>query len=127
MEEPLTTNQSTEALLKATVGDLLIFVNWMHLTHNAFERGDPPPPAPAPAVESERIRAWVDLIQKFEERHRRSEEKQVVLEGALQAQEDELGRLLSQLHENIATLYETLGQEAKAQETRQRASVIQTV
>ena len=60
MEEPLTTNQSTEALLKATVGDLLIFVNWMHLTHNAFERGDPPPPPPAPAVESGRIRAWVD-------------------------------------------------------------------
>ena len=101
----------------------------MHLTHNAFARGDPPPPppAPAPAVESGRIRAWVDLIQKFEERYRRSEEKQVVREGALQAQEDELGRLLSQLHENIATLYETLGQEAKAQETRQRASDIQTV
>lgn len=47
------------------------------------------------------------------------------LEANLQVQERELGRLLSHLHDNIAALYENLGQEQKAQELRRRAPVIQ--
>lgn len=122
MEEVVFKFESTATALKLTIRDLVLFINWMHCAHKAFEQGDPLPSIPE--LESEKVKSWVSLVQKLEDRFRRSEGKQMSLEAHLQAQEHELGRLLSHLHDNIATLYENLGQDDKAQEIRERASVI---
>lgn len=122
MEEVVFTFDSTAAALKLTIRDLVLFINWMHHAHRAFEHGGALPSTPE--LESEQVKSWVQLVQKLEDRFRRSEGKQMSLEANLQAQEQELGRLLSHLHSNIATLYENLGQDEKAQEIRRRASLI---
>ena len=124
MEEAESKLGSTTTMLKIGLGDFIGFLNWMHHSHNAFEHGDPLPETPA--LESDKLRSWVQFIQKLEERYRQGEEKQMSFEANLQAQEGELGQLVSQLYGNIASLYENLGQEVKAQEIRKKASVIQS-
>lgn len=115
---------STTSALKITLGDLLVFINWMQQADRAMEMGEPLPDAPD--VESTQIHSWIDLIRKLEERFRRSKEKQLALEANLVVQEAQLRDLLSQLHGNIASLYENLGLEQKAQEVRRRAEAVQT-
>ncbi len=124
MEDVESNLGSTATMLKIGLGDFIVFLNWMHHSHEAFEHGDPLPTAPE--LESDRLRAWVQLIQKLEHRYRRGEEKQMSLEANLQAQEGELGQFVSHLYGNIASLYEDLGQEVKAEEIRKKASVIQS-
>jgi hypothetical protein len=104
---------------KITLGDLLVFMDWMHRAEAALEKGESLPPRPE--VDSEKVNAWVLLIQKIEERHRRMEEKRVALEANLMAQEAQLSQLLSQLHQNVASLYDTLGLEDKALQVRKKA------
>ncbi len=114
----------TTSALKITLGDLLVFINWMQQADRAMEMGEPMPDAPD--VDSAQIQGWIDLIRKLEERFRRSKEKQLALEANLVVQEAQLRDLLSQLHGNIASLYENLGLEQKAQEVRRRAEAVQT-
>lgn len=114
---------STTSALKVTLGDLLVFINWMQQADRAMEMGEPLPEAPD--VESAQIHSWIDLIHKLEERFRRSKEKQLAVEANLVVQEAQLRDLLSQLHGNIASLYENLGLEQKAQEVRRRAEAVQ--
>jgi hypothetical protein len=71
-------------------------------------------------IESEKVNAWVQLIQNVEERHRLMEEKRVALEANLMAQEAQLSQLLSQLHQNVASLYDTLGLQDKACPVRKK-------
>jgi hypothetical protein len=104
---------------KITLGDLLVFIDWMHRADAALEKGESLPPRPE--VDSEKVNAWVLLIQKIEERHRRMVEKRVALEANLMAQEAQLSQLLSQLHQNVASLYDTLGLEDKALQVRKKA------
>ena len=54
---------------KITLGDLLVFIDWMHRADAALEQAEALPPRPE--IESEKVNAWVQLIQKVEERHRR--------------------------------------------------------
>ncbi len=124
MEDAESKLGSTATMLKIGLGDFIGFLNWMHHSHEAFERGDPLPATPG--LESEKLRAWVQCIQKLEQRYRLGEEKQMSIEANLQAQEGELGQLVSHLYENIASLYENLGQGGKATEIRKKASVIQS-
>ena len=115
---------STTSALKITLGDLLVFINWMQQTEKSLEIGEGLPDAPE--VESGKILGWVNLIQKLEERFRQGKEKQLALEANLVVQEAQLRDLLAHLHGNIASLYENLGLEQKAQEVRKRAEVVQT-
>lgn len=115
---------STTSALKITLGDLLVFINWMQQADRSMEMGEPLPGAPD--AESAQIQSWIDLMRKLEERLRRSKEKQLALEANLVVQEAQLRDLLSQLHGNIASLYENLGLEQKAQEVRRRAEAVQT-
>lgn len=123
MDEGAVIVQSTATALRVTLGDVLLFVNWMQQAHRAYESGSPLPGAPQ--VESDQVRSWMQLLETLQERYRQSEDRQMALESHLQAQEHEVGRLFSHLHENIASLYENLGQSEKAQEARRRASSIQ--
>lgn len=116
--------QSTAATSKVTLGDLLVFINWIQQVQRAYEGGDALPPSPD--VDSEQVKSWVHLVGKLHERFRQSEDKQMALEANLQAQETEVARLVSHLHENIASLYDTLGQNQKAQEVRRRVAVLHT-
>ena len=79
---------------------------------------------PRPEIESEKVNAWVQLIQKVEGRHRLMEEKRVALEANLMAQEAQLSQLLSQLHQNVASLYDTLGLQDKACQVRKKAETV---
>ena len=107
---------------KITLGDLLVFIDWMHRADATMEKAESLPPRPE--VETEKVNAWIRLIQKVEERHRRMEEKRVALEANLMAQEAQLSQLLSQLHQNVASLYDTLGLEEKACQVRKKAETV---
>ena len=80
-----------------------------------------------PQLDSGKVRGWIQLVQRLEERFRRSEEKKLALEANVIAQEAQLGQLLSHLHSNIASLYENLGQSQKAEEVRRRAEALHAV
>ena len=122
MEEGAVIVQSTATALRVSIGDLLIFINWMQQAHKAYEMGNALPGTPQ--VESDQVKSWIHLIHTLQERYRQSEDRQMALEAHLQAQEHEVGRLFSHLNENIASLYDNLGQSEKAQEARRRASSI---
>ena len=115
---------STTSALRITLGDLLVFINWMQQADKALESGEQLPDGPE--VDSSQVLGWVSLIQKLDERLRRTREKQLALEANLVVQEAQLRDLLSQMHGNIAALYENLGLEQKAQEVRRRAEAVAT-
>jgi len=110
---------------KTTLGDLLLFIDWMHRADAALAQAEALPPRPE--IESEKVNAWVQLIQKVEGRHRLMEEKRVALEANLMAQEAQLSQLLSQLHLNVASLYDTLGLQDKACQVRKKAETVHAV
>ena len=94
----------------------------MNQTEKSLDRAEALPSMPD--LDSGKVRAWVQLVQRLEERFRRTEEKKVALEANVIAQEAQLGQLLSHLHTNIASLYENLGQSQKAEEVRRRAEAL---
>ncbi len=122
MEDLVIEEDGTSSALKITLGDLLVFINWMNQTEKALDRAEALPSMPD--LDSGKVRAWVQLVQRLEERFRRTEEKKVALEANVIAQEAQLGQLLSHLHTNIASLYENLGQSQKAEEVRRRAEAL---
>jgi hypothetical protein len=108
--------------LQITLGDVLIFINWMNQTEKSLDRAEAMPTLPD--LESSKVKGWIQLVQRLEERFRRSEEKKLALEANVIAHEAQLGRLLSHLHTNIASLYDNLGQSQKAEEVRRRAEAL---
>ena len=112
-------------MLSITFGDLLTFMNWIHEAGKALDNDQPLPSAPG--VEAEKLKSCVELIQKLESRSRRIQGRQLLPESYLQGQESELDRLLSHLHNNVATLYENLGQGRKAKEIRKQAVAIRSL
>lgn len=122
MEDLIIEEEGASSALSITLGDFLIYINWMNQTEKALERGEALPTSPE--LESEKVKGWVQLVQRLEDRFRRSEEKKIALEANVIAQEAQLGQLLSHLHTNIASLYENLGQSQKAEEVRRRAEAL---
>jgi hypothetical protein len=108
--------------LQITLGDFLIFIKWMNQTEKSLDRAEALPTLPD--LESGKVKGWIQLVQRLEERFRRSEEKKLALEANVIAHEAQLGRLLSHLHTNIASLYDNLGQSQKAEEVRRRAEAL---
>ncbi len=120
--EDLVIEEGASSALKITLGDFLVFINWMNQLEKALDRAEALPAMPD--LDSGKIRGWIQLVQRLEDRFRRSEEKKLALEANVIAQETQLGQLLSHLHTNIASLYENLGQAQKAEEVRRRAEVL---
>ena len=108
--------------LQITLGDFLIFIKWMNQTEKSLDRAEALPSLPD--LESGKVKCWIQFVQRLEERFRRSEEKKLALEANVIAHEAQLGRLLSHLHTNIASLYDNLGQSQKAEEVRRRAEAL---
>ncbi|HMF86104.1 MAG TPA: hypothetical protein VK598_07110 [Nitrospiraceae bacterium] len=108
--------------LQVTLGDFLVFIKWMNQTEKSLDRAEALPTLPE--LDSGKVKGWIQLVQRLEERFRRSEEKKLALEANVIAHETQLGQLLSHLHANIASLYENLGQSQKAEEVRRRAEAL---
>ena len=122
MEDLVIEEQGASSALQITLGDVLIFINWMNQTEKSLDRAEAMPTTPD--VDSGKVRGWIQLVQRLEERFRRSEEKKLALEANVIAHEAPLGRLLSHLLANIASLYDNLEQSQKAEEVRRRAEAL---
>jgi len=120
--EDLVIEDSTASALEITLGDFLMFIHWMNQAEKSLDRAESLPTLPS--LDSAKVRGWIQLIQRLEERFRRSEEKKLAMASNVIAQEAQLGQLLSHLHGNIASLYENLGQAQKAEEVRRRAEAL---
>jgi len=107
--------------LNITLWDVFVFVKWMDQTKTSLDRGDALPPAPD--LDSVKVKAWIQLVQRLEEHSRWNEEKKLALEANVIEQEVQLGQLLSHMHANIASLYDNLGQLQRA-EARRRAQAV---
>jgi hypothetical protein len=108
MEDLVIEEEGALSALKITLGDFFVFINWMNQTEKSLDRAEALPALPD--LDSGKVKGWVQLVQRLEERFRRSEEKKLSLEANVIAQEAQLGQLLSHLHANIASLYDNLGQ-----------------
>ena len=108
--------------LQITLGDFLVFIKWMNQAEKSLDRAEAL--STLPELDSGKVKGWIQLVQRLEERFRRSEEKKLALEANVIAHETQLGQLLSHLHANIASLYENLGQSQKAEEVRRRAEAL---
>ena len=108
--------------LQITVGDFLVFIKWMKRTEQSLERGEALPTLPD--LGSGKVKGWIQLVQRLEERFRRSEEKKLALEANVIAHEAQTRQLLSHLHANLALFYDNLGQSQKAKEVRRRAEAL---
>jgi hypothetical protein len=107
---------------KITLGDVYVFINWMNQTEKSLDRAEALPPLPD--LDSGKVKGWIQLVQRLEERFRRNEEKKLAFEANVIAHEAQMGQLLSHLHANIASLYDNLGQSQKAEEVRRRAEAV---
>lgn len=123
--EDLVIEDSAASALEITLGDFLMFINWMNQAEKSLDRAESLPTLPS--LDSAKVRGWIQLVQRLEERFRRSEEKKLAMEANVIAQEAQLDQLLSHLHGNIASLYENLGQAQKAEEVRRRAEALHCV
>jgi len=91
MEDLVIEEEGASSALKITLGDFLVFINWMNQTEKALERGEALPTTPD--LDSGKVKGWIQLVQRLEERFRRSEEKKLALEANVIAQEAQLGQL----------------------------------
>ena len=116
---------SASSALQITLGDFLVFIKWMNETAKSVERGVALPTLPD--LDSSKVKGWMQLIQRLEERFRRSEEKKLALAANVIAHEAQTRQLLSHLYANIASLYDNFGQSQKAKEVRRRAEALHVV
>jgi hypothetical protein len=114
--------EGASSALQITLGDFLVFIKWMNQTEQALDRAEALPTLPD--VDSGKVKGWIQLVQRLEERFRWSEEKKLALEANVIAHEAQLGQLLSHLLANVASLYENLEQSQKAEEVRRRAEAL---
>src|SRR5215468_1989144 len=119
MEDLVIEEEGAGSTFKIPLGDWLVFINWMNHTEKALDRGEMLPAVPE--LDSGKVKGWIQLVQRLDERFRRSEEKKLALEANVIAQEAQLGQLLSHLHANITSLYNNLGHSHEAEEIRRRA------
>ena len=122
MEDLVIEEEGASSALKITLGDVLVFINWMNQTEKSLDRAEAL--SSLPDLESGKVKGWILLVQRLEERFRRSEEKKLALEANVIAHEAQMAPILSHLHANIASLYENLGQSQKAEEVRRRAEAL---
>ena len=113
---------SASSALQITLEDFLVFIKWMNENAKSVERGVALPTLPD--LDSSKVKGWMQLIQRLEERFRRSEEKKLALAANVIAHEAQTRQLLSHLYANIASLYDNLGQSQKAKEVRRRAEAL---
>jgi hypothetical protein len=114
--------EGASSAFRITLGDIFVFINWMNQTEKSLDRAEALPPIPD--LESGKVKGWIHLVQRLEERFRLNEEKKLALEANVIAHEAQMGQILSHLHANIASLYDNLGQSQRAEGVRRRVEAI---
>jgi|SRR5688572_13401762 hypothetical protein len=122
MEELVIEEDGPSSALHISLGDFLAFIKWMDQSRKSLDGGYGLPNFPEGS--SGKVHSWVQILQRLNERVRRSEEKIQVLEKNVIAYEAEIDQILSKLHANIALFYDHLGQSHKAEEVRRRAETL---
>jgi hypothetical protein len=69
MEDLVIEEEGTSSALKITLGDFLVFINWMNQTEKSLDRAEALPTLPD--LDSGKVRSWIQLVQRLEERFRR--------------------------------------------------------
>ena len=122
MEELVFEEEGASSAFTITLGDFLVFINWMNQTEKSLARAEALPPLPE--LDSGKAKGLIQFVQRLEERFRLNEEKKLALEATVTAHEAQMGQILSRMHANIASLYDNLGQSHKAEEVRRRAEAV---
>ncbi len=78
----------------------------------------------APTLGDGTVKRWMDLIRRLAETPQRAEASHLALQETLTKQEASLGPSTSNLCENLATLYDTLGRTERAQAVRMRVAAL---
>lgn len=107
------------------LGDLVVFMTWLEAAQRALSNGNPLPPVPT--VEAGTVSQSLQFIHELYERAYKAHRQEVSLLPVLQAQESEVGSLLSDLHANLAALYEHLGHGEKAKKIRSMATLLKSI
>jgi hypothetical protein len=118
MEDLVIEEEGASSALKITLGDFLVFINWMNQTEKSLERGEALPTTPD--LDSGKVKGWIQLVQRLEERFRRSEEKKIALEANVIAQEAQLGQLLTHCQYCVALRQSWAGQEGRRSASARR-------
>ena len=63
MEDLVIEEEGASSALKITLGDFLIFINWMNQTEKSLDRAEVLPPLPD--LDSGKVRGWVQLVQRL--------------------------------------------------------------
>ena len=103
MEDLVIEEEGASSALKITLGDFLVFINWMNQTEKSLDRGEALPTLPD--VDSGKVRVWIQLVLRLEERFRRSEANKLALETNVIAQDAQFGQLISLLHSYFSSLF----------------------
>lgn len=105
-----------------SLGDVLLFLNWMTESQRSLDGGQVLP-AP-PELGGERLKACVRFVQTLEGRGQAVEQRHALVTKALDARQQEVSRLLVRLHDNLAAMYAEVGLKDKAEDLRRLASAI---
>src|SRR5262249_25418226 len=81
-----------------TLGDVLVFSNWMDQTERSLDRAEALPPLPD--LDSGKVKGWIQGIQRLAERFRGNGEQSLALEATLLTSEARTGPILSHLYAN---------------------------
>jgi hypothetical protein len=122
MEELIFEEEGPSSAFAITLVDVFVFIKWMDQTETSLARAEALPPLPE--LDSGKVKGWIQLVQRLEERFRLNEERKLALEAAVVTHESQMGQILSHLHANIAALYDNLGQSQRAEAVRRRAEAV---
>lgn len=103
-----------------TVGDILLFRDWMEEARHAVTEGGPFPDEPG--LRSGPVRTWIGLFRALYRRWHEGDSDRMILEAQLGALELHLASLATTLYENIGSLHDSLGREERARDARERAA-----
>lgn len=106
--------------LGITLGDIMLFTDWMEKARRALTEGGAFPNEPK--LESECVRTWVRGFSTLHRRWVEAGSHRMLLEAQLQFQENHLARLATTLYENIGSLHDSLGYDERAKDARERAA-----
>ena len=78
MEELVFEEEGASSAFAITLGDVFVFINWMNQTEKSLARAEALPLLPE--LDSSKVKGWIQLVQRLEERFRLNEEKTLALE-----------------------------------------------
>ena len=104
--------------LNITLGELVVFINWMQQAEKSMSQGQRLPIAPQ--LTQGAVNRWVQMVLRQETALLEMKAKHEALQHTLLVQENQLGSLTSDLCEKLAGLYENLGELEKAEAVRSK-------